>query len=135
MPGKHLPHCMSTPTQALKTLGEACVPPYSHVSTPHPGPSLTALLCPTFHLSLQLQPPTQDAFYRVAAQIKLLFEIPEKIWSCLEASQHLQATQLHLLCCRLHQLLQLQASGAPCSPILSRFPILIRQVAAASHFR
>ncbi|XP_055994109.1 conserved oligomeric Golgi complex subunit 1 [Sorex fumeus] len=83
----------------------------------------------------QPQLPPQDAFYRVAAQIKLLFEIPEKIWSCLEAAQHLRATQLYLLCCRLHQLLQLQASGAPCSPILSRFPILIRQVASASHFR
>ncbi|XP_054987516.1 conserved oligomeric Golgi complex subunit 1 [Sorex araneus] len=83
----------------------------------------------------QPQPPPQDAFYRVAAQIKLLFEIPEKIWSCLEAGEHLRATQLYLLCCRLHQLLQLQASGAPCSPVLSRFPILIRQVASASHFR
>lgn len=105
-------------------------PPNSPVSLP-PQPCWV----PTCLLSRQPQPPPQEAFYRVAAQIKLLFEIPEKIWSCLEAAQHLRATQLHLLCCRLHQLLQLQASGAPCSPILSRFPILIRQVASASHFR
>lgn len=70
----------------------------------------------------------------MAAQIKLLLEIPEKIWSAMEASQHLQATQLYLLCCHLHSLLHLDSSSRY-SPILSRFPILIRQVAAASHFR
>lgn len=71
----------------------------------------------------------------MAAQIKLLLEIPEKIWSSMEASQHLHATQLYLLCCHLHSLLQLDSSGSRYSPVLSRFPILIRQVAAASHFR
>lgn len=85
-------------------------------------------------LALQPQPPSEK-FYSVAAQIKLLFEIPEKIWSSMEASQHLQATQLYLLCCHLHSLLQLDSSSSRYSPILSRFPILIRQVAAASHFR
>ena len=35
----------------------------------------------------------------------------------------------------LHKLLQLESSSARHSPVLSRFPILIRQVAAASHFR
>ncbi|XP_005350732.1 conserved oligomeric Golgi complex subunit 1 isoform X1 [Microtus ochrogaster] len=82
----------------------------------------------------QPQPPSEK-FYSMAAQIKLLFEIPEKIWSSMEASQHLQATQLYLLCCHLHSLLQLDSSSSRYSPILSRFPILIRQVAAASHFR
>ncbi|VFV34399.1 conserved oligomeric golgi complex [Lynx pardinus] len=71
----------------------------------------------------------------MAAQIKLLLEIPEKIWSSMEASQYLHATQLYLLCCHLHSLLQLDSSGSRYSPVLSRFPILIRQVAAASHFR
>ncbi|KAL1779029.1 conserved oligomeric Golgi complex subunit 1 isoform X2 [Sigmodon hispidus] len=82
----------------------------------------------------QPQPPSEK-FYSMAAQIKLLLEIPEKIWSSMEASQHLQATQLYLLCCHLHSLLQLDSSSSRYSPILSRFPILIRQVAAASHFR
>nr|AAD13780.2 ldlBp [Mus musculus] len=82
----------------------------------------------------QPQPPSEK-FYSMAAQIKLLLEIPEKIWSAMEASQHLQATQLYLLCCHLHSLLQLDSSNSRYSPILSRFPILIRQVAAASHFR
>ncbi|ELK37057.1 PREDICTED: conserved oligomeric Golgi complex subunit 1 isoform X1 [Myotis davidii] len=71
----------------------------------------------------------------MAAQIKLLLEIPEKIWSSMEASQYLHAAQLYLLCCHLHSLLQLDSSGSRYSPVLSRFPILIRQVAAASHFR
>ncbi|XP_055448178.1 conserved oligomeric Golgi complex subunit 1 [Psammomys obesus] len=82
----------------------------------------------------QPQPPSEK-FYSMAAQIKLLLEIPEKIWSSMEASQHLQATQLYLLCGHLHSLLQLDSSSSRYSPILSRFPILIRQVAAASHFR
>ncbi|XP_036925836.1 conserved oligomeric Golgi complex subunit 1 isoform X1 [Sturnira hondurensis] len=79
--------------------------------------------------------PSQQKFYSMAAQIKLLLEIPEKIWSKMEASQYLHATQLYLLCCHLHSLLQLDSSGSRYSPVLSRFPILIRQVAAASHFR
>uniref|UniRef100_A0A2R8ZKL8 Conserved oligomeric Golgi complex subunit 1 n=1 Tax=Pan paniscus TaxID=9597 RepID=A0A2R8ZKL8_PANPA len=83
----------------------------------------------------QPQQPSQEKFYSMAAQIKLLLEIPEKIWSSMEASQCLHATQLYLLCCHLHSLLQLDSSSSRYSPILSRFPILIRQVAAASHFR
>uniref|UniRef100_A0A7N5P0F5 Conserved oligomeric Golgi complex subunit 1 n=1 Tax=Ailuropoda melanoleuca TaxID=9646 RepID=A0A7N5P0F5_AILME len=83
----------------------------------------------------QPQPPSQEKFYSMAAQIKLLLEIPEKIWSSMEASQYLHATQLYLLCCHLHNLLQLDSSSSRYSPVLSRFPILIRQVAAASHFR
>ncbi|XP_048221196.1 conserved oligomeric Golgi complex subunit 1 isoform X1 [Perognathus longimembris pacificus] len=78
--------------------------------------------------------PSQEQFYCMAAQIKLLLEIPEKIWSAMEASQYLHATRLYLLCCHLHGLLQLDSSSRH-SPILSRFPILVRQVAAASHFR
>ncbi|XP_004432766.1 PREDICTED: conserved oligomeric Golgi complex subunit 1 isoform X1 [Ceratotherium simum simum] len=83
----------------------------------------------------QPQQPSQEKFYSMAAQIKLLLEIPEKIWSSMEASQYLHATQLYLLCCHLHNLLQLDSSSSRYSPVLSRFPILIRQVAAASHFR
>uniref|UniRef100_A0A8C7ATA6 Conserved oligomeric Golgi complex subunit 1 n=1 Tax=Neovison vison TaxID=452646 RepID=A0A8C7ATA6_NEOVI len=83
----------------------------------------------------QPQQPSQEKFYSMAAQIKLLLEIPEKIWSSMEASQYLHATQLYLLCCHLHNLLRLDCSGSRYSPVLSRFPILIRQVAAASHFR
>uniref|UniRef100_A0AAY4CEE8 Conserved oligomeric Golgi complex subunit 1 n=1 Tax=Denticeps clupeoides TaxID=299321 RepID=A0AAY4CEE8_9TELE len=81
------------------------------------------------------QKQTQEKFYTMASQIKLLLEIPERIWSAMESSQHLQATQLYLLCCHLHRQLQLEAGGPHYSPVLTRFPILVRQVAAAGHFR
>uniref|UniRef100_A0A3Q3WTA9 Conserved oligomeric Golgi complex subunit 1 n=1 Tax=Mola mola TaxID=94237 RepID=A0A3Q3WTA9_MOLML len=78
----------------------------------------------------------QEKFYTMASQIKLLLEIPERIWSAMEASQYLQATQLYLLCCHLHSLLQLEAAtGGHYSPVLTRFPILVRQVATIGHFR
>ncbi|XP_075888501.1 conserved oligomeric Golgi complex subunit 1 isoform X3 [Nelusetta ayraudi] len=78
----------------------------------------------------------QDKFYTMASQIKLLLEIPERIWSAMEASHYLQATQLYLLCCHLHSLLQLEATtGGLYSPVLARFPILVRQVATTGHFR
>ncbi|XP_053504572.1 conserved oligomeric Golgi complex subunit 1 [Ictalurus furcatus] len=78
---------------------------------------------------------SQEKFYAMAAQIKLLLEMPERMWSALEGAQYLQATQLHLLCAHLHRLLHLDTPAASYSPVLSRFPILIQQVAAAGHFR
>ncbi|XP_047428126.1 conserved oligomeric Golgi complex subunit 1 isoform X2 [Mugil cephalus] len=85
---------------------------------------------------LEGQRQWQEKFHTMASQIKLLLEIPERIWSAMEASQYLQATQLYLLCCYLHNLLQLEAaSGAHYSPVLVRFPILVRQVATTGHFR
>ncbi|KAM4717304.1 conserved oligomeric Golgi complex subunit 1 isoform 2-T2 [Anableps anableps] len=84
----------------------------------------------------QNQRQWQEKFYTMASQIKLLLEIPERIWSAMEASQYLQATQLYLLCCHLHSLLQLEAAtGGLYSPVLARFPILVRQVATTGHFR
>lgn len=83
----------------------------------------------------QGQKQSQEKFYTMASQIKLLLEIPERVWSAMESSQYLQATQLYLLCCHLHSQLQLEGGGHQYSPVLSRFPILVRQVAAAGHFR
>ncbi|XP_037545308.1 conserved oligomeric Golgi complex subunit 1 [Nematolebias whitei] len=78
----------------------------------------------------------QERFYTMASQIKLLLEIPERIWSAMESCQYLQATQLYLLCCHLHGQLQLEAAtGGHYSPVLARFPILVRQVATTGHFR
>ncbi|XP_043089852.1 conserved oligomeric Golgi complex subunit 1 isoform X2 [Puntigrus tetrazona] len=81
------------------------------------------------------QKQSQERFYTMASQIKLLLEIPERVWSAMESSQYLQATQLYLLCCHLHSQLHLEGGGHQYSPVLSRFPILVRQVAAAGHFR
>ncbi|XP_047214084.1 conserved oligomeric Golgi complex subunit 1-like isoform X2 [Girardinichthys multiradiatus] len=78
----------------------------------------------------------QEKLYTMASQIKLLLEIPERIWSAVEASQYLQATRLYLLCCHLLSLLQLEAAtGGQYGPVLTRFPILVRQVATTGHFR
>ena len=72
----------------------------------------------------------------MASQIKLLLEIPERIWSSMEACRFLQATQLYLLGCHLHSTLQLEtAAGGHYSPVLARFPILVRQVATTGHVR
>ncbi|KAK5913306.1 hypothetical protein CgunFtcFv8_007850 [Champsocephalus gunnari] len=84
----------------------------------------------------QNQRQWQDQFYTMASQIKLLLEIPERIWSSMEACRFLQATQLYLLGCHLHSTLQLEAAaGGHYSPVLARFPILVRQVATTGHVR
>ncbi|KAG9264007.1 conserved oligomeric Golgi complex subunit 1 isoform X1 [Astyanax mexicanus] len=90
---------------------------------------------PQNHSKLEDQKQSKEKFYTIASQIKLLLEIPERIWSAMEGSQYLQATQLYLLCCHLHSQLHLEGGSPLYSPVLSRFPILVRQVAAAGHFR
>lgn len=78
----------------------------------------------------------QENFYIIASEIALLLEIPERIWSAMEACRYLQATQLYLLCCHLHSLLHLETTtGGHYSPVLARFPILVRQVSTIGHFR
>ncbi|KAM6111118.1 conserved oligomeric Golgi complex subunit 1 [Pterocles gutturalis] len=88
-----------------------------------PGPELPA------------RPPAQESFYQAAAQLKLLLDIPEKVWGAMEAGRYLSAARLHLLGAHLRRQLQLDGPRARSSPILTRFPILLRQVAAASHLR
>ncbi|XP_047920417.2 conserved oligomeric Golgi complex subunit 1 isoform X1 [Anser cygnoides] len=80
-------------------------------------------------------PRVPEKLYRAAAQLKLLLDIPERAWGAMEAGRYLPAARLYLLCRHLHGLLQLDAPRARYSPVLARFPILLRQVAAASHFR
>ncbi|NXH20728.1 COG1 protein, partial [Bucco capensis] len=79
--------------------------------------------------------PVQESFYRAAAQLKLLLDVPEKVWGAVEAGRYLPAARLHLLGGHLRRQLQLDVPRARSSPILARFPILLRQVAAASHLR
>lgn len=84
--------------------------------------------------------PWQPQFYCAAAQIALLLDIPERVWSALEGGQYLRATQLYLLSTHLHSQLQLQpssgaSSGVCYSPVLARFPILVRQLATTGQFR
>uniref|UniRef100_A0A8B9G331 Conserved oligomeric Golgi complex subunit 1 n=1 Tax=Amazona collaria TaxID=241587 RepID=A0A8B9G331_9PSIT len=81
------------------------------------------------------RPPAQESFYRAAAQLKLLLDVPEKVWGAVEGGRYLPAARLHLLGAHLRRQLQLDAPRARSSPVLARFPILLRQVAAASHLR
>ncbi|NXS58682.1 COG1 protein, partial [Brachypteracias leptosomus] len=81
------------------------------------------------------RPPVQESFYRAAAQLKLLLAVPEQVWGAVEGGRYLPAARLHLLGGHLRRQLQLDAPRARSSPILARFPILLRQVATASHLR
>ncbi|NXC90428.1 COG1 protein, partial [Cercotrichas coryphoeus] len=82
-----------------------------------------------------VRPPAQQSFYGAAAQLKLLLEVPEQVWGAVEGGRFLPAARLHLLGAHLRRQLQLDTPRARSSPILARFPILLRQVAAASHLR
>uniref|UniRef100_A0A8C5X8Z2 Conserved oligomeric Golgi complex subunit 1 n=1 Tax=Malurus cyaneus samueli TaxID=2593467 RepID=A0A8C5X8Z2_9PASS len=82
-----------------------------------------------------VRPPAQQSFYGAAAQLKLLLEVPEQVWGAVEGGRYLPAARLHLLGAHLRRQLQLDTPRARSSPILARFPILLRQVAAASHLR
>ncbi|NXE14377.1 COG1 protein, partial [Lophotis ruficrista] len=82
-----------------------------------------------------VRPPAQESFYRAAAQLKLLLDVPEKVWGAVEAGRYLPAARLHLLGGHLRRQLQLDGPRARASPVLARFPILLRQVATASHLR
>ncbi|NXD76736.1 COG1 protein, partial [Halcyon senegalensis] len=73
------------------------------------------------------RPPVQESFYRAAAQLKLLLEVPEKVWGAVEAGRYLPAARLHLLGGHLRRQLQLDVPRARSSPVLARFPILLRQ--------
>ncbi|NXJ70233.1 COG1 protein, partial [Rostratula benghalensis] len=74
-----------------------------------------------------IRPPAQESFYRAAAQLKLLLEVPEKVWGAVEAGRYLPAARLHLLGGHLRRQLQLETPRARGGPVLARFPILLRQ--------
>uniref|UniRef100_A0A8C5IH79 Conserved oligomeric Golgi complex subunit 1 n=1 Tax=Junco hyemalis TaxID=40217 RepID=A0A8C5IH79_JUNHY len=91
--------------------------------TARPGPAGT------------VRPPAHQSFYGAAAQLKLLLEVPEQVWGAVEGGRYLPAARLHLLGAHLRRQLQLDTPRARSSAVLARFPILLRQVAAASHLR
>ncbi|XP_055956270.1 conserved oligomeric Golgi complex subunit 1 [Patella vulgata] len=72
-------------------------------------------------------------FYGVASQIKLLLDMPEKIWSSVDNQDYLRATQLYLLARHINTSLHLDTQRS--SSVLSWFPLLTRQWAAISHFK
>ncbi|XP_038072145.1 conserved oligomeric Golgi complex subunit 1-like [Patiria miniata] len=78
---------------------------------------------------------SQNDFYAIASQTKLLMDMPEKIWSAIESSEHLQATELYLLACHIVSSLQLDSNTQQSAQLLAWFPVLSRQWAAISHFK
>ncbi|XP_025076664.1 conserved oligomeric Golgi complex subunit 1-like [Pomacea canaliculata] len=72
-------------------------------------------------------------FFGVAAQIKFLLDMPEKIWSSVESGDYLASTQLYLLARHVNTSLHLDSQHS--AKVLSWFPVLTRQWAAISHFR
>ncbi|KAL8616686.1 hypothetical protein ACOMHN_031668 [Nucella lapillus] len=72
-------------------------------------------------------------FFGVAAQIKLLLDMPEKIWSSVDSGDYLAGTQLYLLARHINTSLHLD--GQRSTKVLSWFPVLTRQWAAISHFK
>ncbi|XP_019615207.1 PREDICTED: conserved oligomeric Golgi complex subunit 1-like [Branchiostoma belcheri] len=78
-----------------------------------------------------------DAFYSIAAEIKLLLDMPERIWSSLEADELLSAARLYLLSHHIMTSLHLDSPSPPPSTqtLLAFFPILSRQWSYISHFK
>ncbi|CAG5116585.1 unnamed protein product, partial [Candidula unifasciata] len=72
-------------------------------------------------------------FYGIAAQIKLLMDIPEKIWSNVDSQEYLKATQLYLLARHINSSLHLDSRQS--ADVMTWFPVLTRQWAAISHFK
>lgn len=72
------------------------------------------------------------ALFDVALQMKLLVDAPERIWSALEAKQHLLAAQLFLKATQAHA----DFTADPDKKALAAsFPILRQQWTAISQFR
>ncbi|GAB1605125.1 conserved oligomeric Golgi complex subunit 1-like [Argonauta hians] len=76
---------------------------------------------------------TENHFYCVASQIKLLLDMPEKMWSAVDSQEFLLAAQAYLLSRHVHTGLQVEAQSS--ASILSSFPVLSRQWTAISHFK
>ncbi|NXA04170.1 COG1 protein, partial [Sapayoa aenigma] len=99
--------------------GRPSPPLFHHLFSP--------LTTPFSPLSPQVRPPAQRSFHGAAAQLKLLLEVPEQVWGAVEGGRYLPAARLHLLGAHLRRQLQLDAPRARSSPVLARFPILLRQ--------
>ncbi|KAL4228063.1 Golgi transport complex subunit 1 [Mactra antiquata] len=72
-------------------------------------------------------------FHEVSSQIKLLLDIPEKMWTYLDYEDYLSASRLYLLAQHINTSLQLNTQHT--SSFLYWFPVLNRQWAAISHFK
>ncbi|XP_046839334.1 conserved oligomeric Golgi complex subunit 1-like isoform X2 [Xenia sp. Carnegie-2017] len=78
---------------------------------------------------------SKATFYSVASQMKLLVDIPEKIWNSLEHHEYLKAAQLYLLAQNIVSSLHIETGGGTTSKLLTSFPILPQQWSSISHFK
>ncbi|GFO41000.1 conserved oligomeric Golgi complex subunit 1, partial [Plakobranchus ocellatus] len=90
----------------------------------------------SFHVQVknQMNRNTREVeFYGTAAQIKLLMDFPEKIWSSVDCQEYLNATQLYLLARHINTNLHLDSHRS--FDVSMWFPVLSRQWTAISHFK
>ncbi|XP_052283233.1 conserved oligomeric Golgi complex subunit 1-like isoform X2 [Dreissena polymorpha] len=84
-------------------------------------------------LELDNRRKEEARFHEVSSQIKLLLDMPEKIWTYLDNEDFLSASRLYLLSQHINTSLHLNSQNA--SNFLYWFPVLTRQWAAISHFK
>ncbi|CAH2049220.1 unnamed protein product, partial [Iphiclides podalirius] len=71
----------------------------------------------------------------IAVQIKLLMEIPEKIWKCIETDDFVTASQLFILARHINTGLQLQIGGKNANPgMQSLYRVVQQQWISISNF-
>ncbi|EDV26813.1 uncharacterized protein TRIADDRAFT_54105 [Trichoplax adhaerens] len=75
-----------------------------------------------------------STFYSIATQMKLLVDIPEKIWSTSDKKKFLDAALLYLLARQIVDNLQKSMTSSPVKNLLASFPILPRQWSTISHY-
>ncbi|XP_030023719.2 conserved oligomeric Golgi complex subunit 1 [Manduca sexta] len=68
-----------------------------------------------------------NPMYSMSIQVKLLMEIPEKIWTCIEAEDFVKATQLFIMARHVNTGLQLQMGGTNIKPGMESLQRLVHQ--------
>ncbi|CAG9791018.1 unnamed protein product [Diatraea saccharalis] len=68
-----------------------------------------------------------DSDHSVAVQVKLLMEIPEKIWICIETDDFVKATQLFIIARHINTGLQLQIGCKNAKPGMQSLQRLVQQ--------
>ncbi|XP_049871581.1 conserved oligomeric Golgi complex subunit 1 isoform X2 [Pectinophora gossypiella] len=79
---------------------------------------------PTQSQSFQL---SSNPAHGISVQVKLLMEIPEKIWMCIEAEDFVKATQLFIMARHVNTGLQLQIGGKNVKPGFQSLQRLVQQ--------
>ncbi|XP_068622543.1 conserved oligomeric Golgi complex subunit 1 [Battus philenor] len=74
--------------------------------------------------SLQLN---TNPVHAIAVQVKLLMEIPEKIWKCIEADDFVKASQLFIMARHVNTGLQLQIGGKNLKPGMQSLQKIVQQ--------